>query len=73
MLLIETHLSSPVRVATVCNFIVLSRNERSNPPIVVHQWRCGQMEVTPRPKHLSTAIAIGLAGVGLLVFLSFIR
>ena len=31
------------------------------------------MEVTPRPKHLSTAIAIGLAGVGLLFFLSFIR
>lgn len=31
------------------------------------------MEVTPRPKHLTTAILIGLAGVGLLVFVSFLR
>ena len=31
------------------------------------------MEVTPRPKNLSTAIALGLIGIGLLVFLSFIR
>ena len=31
------------------------------------------MEVTPRPKALATAISVGLAGIGLLVLLSFIR
>ena len=31
------------------------------------------MEITPRPKRLSTAIAIGLGGIGLLIILSMIR
>ena len=31
------------------------------------------MEVTPRPKTLTGAILVGLAGIGLLIFLSFMR
>jgi hypothetical protein len=31
------------------------------------------MEITPRPKRLRTAIAIGLGGIGLLIILSMIR
>lgn len=71
-----TGLSSPVRVTSQdCNFIVLSRNELLLPSIVREYPADGdrEMEVTPRPKYLSTAIAIGLAGFGLLVFLSVIR
>jgi hypothetical protein len=30
------------------------------------------MEVTPRPKHLATAISIGLAGIGLLILLAIV-
>lgn len=32
-----------------------------------------KFEVTPRPKHLISAVAIGLGGIGLLIFLSVIR
>ena len=31
------------------------------------------MEVTPRPKTLSAAIALGLVGIGLCILLSMIR
>lgn len=31
------------------------------------------MEKTPRPKHLATAIAIGMAGIGLAVVLSMMQ
>ena len=32
-----------------------------------------KIEITPRPKHLISAIAIGLVGIGVLIFLSVIR
>ena len=61
-------------LAPLCNFIVLSRNEPLHSSIVVHPAkRAYDMEVTPRPKRLVTAIAIGLGGIGLAIVLSMIK